>query len=168
MTTDTVEAFRSSLDRVNATRSETTVEDFSDVIDAVGDEPAVGAPLSFEGASLPAWVETEPTPSELEAARTGVTPAAFAVADYGSVVLRATPDGVEPASLFPERHVAVMRASDVEPDMPAAFERFGPLLREEGASAIVATGPSATADMGELVYGAHGPQDVHVVVLTDR
>ena len=99
-------------------------------------------------------------------ARTGVTAAALGVADYGSVVLRSDREGTEPVSLYVDRHVAVVRASDVVPDMPAAFERLGPLLRD-GASAVLATGPSATADMGALVKGAHGPKTVHVVVLDE-
>ncbi len=85
-------------------------------------------------------------------------------------MLESTPDGAEQTSLFPDLHVAVLRASDVLPDMGAAFERLGPRLREgrtPGAnrSAIIATGPSATADMGALVRGAHGPREVHVVIL---
>ncbi|MFB6268738.1 MAG: lactate utilization protein C, partial [Halobacterium sp.] len=34
--------------------------------------------------------------------------------------------------------------------------------------AVLATGASATADMGEIVTGVHGPQSVHAVVITDR
>jgi L-lactate dehydrogenase complex protein LldG len=128
-------------------------------------EPAVGAPLPWDDASLPDAVTTEPTPADLDAAVTGVTPAALAVADYGSIVLRATPEGTEPVSLFPDRHVAVLRERDVVPDMTAAFERLGDELRATRGSAVLATGPSATADMGELVTGAHGPKAVEVVVV---
>ncbi|TKX83368.1 hypothetical protein EXE43_24625, partial [Halorubrum sp. SS5] len=32
---------------------------------------------------------------------------------------------------------------------------------------VFATGPSATADMGGLVHGAHGPKEVHVVLLRE-
>ncbi len=69
-------------------------------------------------------------------------------------------------SLFPDLHVPVLRESDLVADMPTAIERLGPQLRE-GHSAIVATGPSATADMGSLVKGAHGPKDVHVLLLEE-
>lgn len=127
--------------------------------------PAVGAPLPWEDLSLPAEVTTDPTPADLDEAVTGVTAAALAVADYGSLLLRATPDGSEPVSLFPDRHVAVLREADIVPDMPAAFEWFGEACRERRTSAVLATGPSATADMGELVQGAHGPEAVHVVVV---
>jgi L-lactate dehydrogenase complex protein LldG len=129
------------------------------------DPPAVGTPLPDRfGVRLPDSVRTDFSPADLRTARTGVTHADFAVADYGSVALPATPEGLEPAALFGERHVVVLRADDVVPDMPAAFDRLGPRLRD-GDSAVLATGPSATADMGELVRGAHGPREVNVVLL---
>lgn len=124
-------------------------------------EPAVGVPLDV--GDLPPAVDTDLTPARLERATTGVTPAIAGIADYGSVVLSATPEGVEPASLFPERHVAVLRAGAVVPGMPEAFD-----LLVGAGSAVVATGPSATADMGEPVRGAHGPREVHVVLVDDE
>lgn len=134
------------------------------IADIVAD-PAVGAPLPWDDVSLPEGVPTDPTPAALDAAVTGVSAGALAIADYGSVVLRATPAGGEPVSLFPDLHVAVIREDDVVADMETAFEWFGEQFREHRDSAIIATGPSATADMGSLVKGAHGPRDVHVVVV---
>lgn len=128
-------------------------------------EPAVGTPLGIEGATLPEAVNTEPTSADLEAAATGVTSASLAIASYGSVVLRANEAGSEPISLFNDRHVVVLEADDIVPDMEAAFEWFGDELRESRDSAIIATGPSATADMGALVQGAHGPKEVEVIVV---
>jgi L-lactate dehydrogenase complex protein LldG len=97
-----------------------------------------------------------------------VTPAAFAVAEYGSLAIRSRPDGDEPVSLYPERHVAVVAASDVLPDMDAAFERLAASFGRGEDSVVFATGPSATGDMGALVEGVHGPREVHVVVVEDR
>lgn len=139
------------------------------VADAV-EPPAVGTPLPFEGVSLAGTgVAVDPTTADLEAATTGVTPADFAIAEYGSVVIRPTAAGEEPVSLFVDRHVAVVAESDVVPDMAEGVERLAAIAAGDGpGDAIVATGPSATADMGELVRGAHGPKTVHVVVLEDR
>jgi len=137
----------------------------TDAIGAAVDGPAVGAPLPWEGVSLPSGVTTDPTPTELNVAVTGVTPASLAIAEYGSLLLRADGAGSEPISLFVDRHVAVLRAEDVVPDMPAAFEWLGEELRKTRDSVIVATGPSATADMGALVQGAHGPKTVAVVIV---
>ncbi|MCU4742580.1 LUD domain-containing protein [Halobacteria archaeon AArc-m2/3/4] len=137
----------------------------STLADLCDREPSVvGAPLPWTDVSLPDSATTMPTPAELEAASTGITAAVSGIADYGSILLRSTADGVEPVSLFPDRHVAVLHEADVVPDMATAIGEQGEAFREEGASMIVATGPSATADMGELVTGAHGPKEVHVVL----
>lgn len=137
--------------------------------DAIADAiegPAVGSPLPWEDVSLPGSVQTEPTPSQLESAVTGVTGAALGVADYGSILLEQDANGSEPISLFIDKHVAVLRESDIVPDMESAFEWLGEAFRESQRSAILATGPSATADMGALVQGAHGAKEVEVIVLT--
>lgn len=129
--------------------------------------PAVGVAPEVDGASLPESVTQDPTPAQLDAAETGVTPAGLGVADHGSLVLAADADGTEAVSLFPAFHVAVLPRSAVVPDLRSALAALSePLVA--GGSAVFATGPSATADMGELVVGAHGPEAVHVVIVEDE
>jgi L-lactate dehydrogenase complex protein LldG len=130
------------------------------------DGPAVGVSLPWEDVDLPETVTTDPTPNELEAATTGVSAASFGIASYGSLALRATEDGSEPVSLFVDHHVAVLREDDVVPDMATAFDWLGEELRETRDSVVLATGPSATADMGALVQGAHGPKTVDLILLS--
>lgn len=167
MATGTVTTFEASLERLEVDWTHTTREGLTDVLEEVATIPAVGTPLPFD-VSLPEWVNTAPTPHELDEATTGITAAGLGIADYGSVVLPSTPEGTEPVSLFPDLHVAVLRTEDVVPGMTDAFAYLGEQFRDgEHASAIIATGPSATADMGELVKGAHGPKDVHVVMLDE-
>ena len=145
------------------------------MVDAAAGEPAVGVPLARSGpaafadspAALPDGVETEPTTAQLRAAHTGVTAALLGVATYGSVALEADAAGTEPVSCFVDRHVVVLREADLVPDMPDAFDWLGPRTRDESVDVVFATGPSATADMGGLVHGAHGPKEVHVVLLRE-
>jgi len=169
--TDTVETFRSSLTGT-ATLHETTPEATAETIDEALKEPAVGVALPVEGTSLPETVETEFSPAELSAARTGVTPAHHAIADYGTVTLASDPEGGELVSLYPPRHVAVVATSDLHADMAATYDRFAWELTGGGEpgtdSQVLATGPSATADMGTLVEGVHGPHEVHVVLVADE
>jgi len=162
-----IDRFLDSLDRLEVGWTRTSAAEVNAVLGEIVEGPAVGAPIPvLEAGTLDALgVSVDPTPRQVSAARTGVTAARLGIADYGSVVIESGPDATEAASLFPERHVAVLRTADVVPDMPAAFERLGPLLREEATTAILATGPSATADMGALVKGAHGPKAVHVVLV---
>ena len=165
MTTDTVTTFERSLERLDVETTRTPPSEAEEVLSRVVRAPAVGVDLPFEGVDLPASVTADPTPADLDAAATGVTPAGLGVADYGSVVVESRPDGTEPVSLYPDLHVAVLRTGDVVPGMPEAFERLGESLRAGRGSAVFATGPSATADMGALVRGVHGPSEVRVVLI---
>lgn len=167
MVTNTVGTFTSKLDEIDVAVSRIERGELADTIGRVVRTPAVGVPVGIDGESLPDIVEMEPTIDDVRAARTGVTPAALGIAEYGSVVLEADPFGGEVASVFPELHVAVLHESDVVGEMREAFEWLGPRVRENRSSEIIATGPSATADMGGLVRGAHGPEAVHVILVAD-
>lgn len=160
-----VAQFADALDRHNGTLVRTTPGSFADDLADVVTEPAVGAPLpdplSYEGTA----VETDPSVAEIEGATTGVTPGRLGIASYGSVVIESTDEATEPISLYCDHHVSVLMAEDLLPDMPEAIDRLGDAVREDRSDNIIATGPSATADMGGLVYGAHGPRAVTVLLV---
>lgn len=163
-----LETFETNLGRVRTAVTRTSPAAFQDALADVIDEPAIGAPLPFADVTLEGLdIDLEPTPDQLREAACGVTAAALGVADYGTVVLESTPDGAELAGLFPDRHVIVVREQDLVPDMASAFERLGERVRDGHDDAVLATGPSATADMGELVYGVHGPRETHAVIVED-
>jgi L-lactate dehydrogenase complex protein LldG len=168
MTSGTVARFEESLERLAVGWTHTDAAGFGETLRTVSEDPAVGTPLPWDDVALPDWVNDDPTAAEVRTAATGVSHAGIGIADYGSVVLPSTPEGTEPVSLYPETHVPVLRRSDLVDGMPEAFSWLAEHVTSEGGSAIVATGPSATADMGALVKGAHGPKAVHVVVLDDE
>jgi len=169
--------FKRRLDSLGVSLTEGPESACADLVDEAAGDPAVGVALAdgTDGAAgsggsagaLPDRVETDPTTAELRAAHTGVTDASLGVAAYGSVAIEADAAGTEPVSLFVDRHVVVLREADIVPDMPDAFEWLGPKARDESVDVVFATGPSATADMGGLVHGAHGPKEVHVVLLRE-
>ena len=174
MSTDAVAVDETAVATFAETAAETatvhrpTAADAGDRLADLVTEPAVGVPLGVDGvAPEDAGVETAPSPAALESATTGVTPAGVGVADYGTVTLPSV-DLAELVALYCPRHVVVLPASDVVPDMPTAYERLGEEFAAGRDTQILATGPSATADMGELIQGVHGPTEVHVVVVTDR
>ena len=134
-------------------------------IETVAATPAVGVEPAIDGVSLPPDVEQELSPSTLDTAATGITEAVLGVADYGSLVLPTTRSGIEPVSLFADQHVAVVRETDIVPGMDDALAERGDAFRNDDWSGIIATGPSATADMGALVTGAHGPKTVHALII---
>ncbi len=172
MSTDLVAQFADSALETVDSCTRTDPAGFEETISELVVEPAVGAPLSSERVSLEGTaVDTEPSVEELDAARTGVTRAGTAIAEYGTITVESRPGGDELVSLYPPRHVVVVEADDIVADTATAFDRFEAAVRDaranggSGATRVLATGPSATADMGELVYGVHGPTEVHVVVV---
>lgn len=160
------EQFTAEVRRYNVEVTEVSTSEATAAIEEAIEPPATGTALPWDGIELPDSVETEPTSADLDTATTGVTAAELAVAEYGSILLRTDEQGSEPVSLFNDLHVAVLHAEDIVPDMTAAFEHVGKRAREDRSSAILATGPSATADMGALVQGAHGPKEVELILIT--
>ena len=165
-----VETFRSSLVGA-ATLHETTATETAETLDALVSGLTIGTPLPFEDATLPDGVETDFTPADIEAAETGITPARHAIADYGTVTIPADEAGRELVALYPSTHIIVLAASDIAPDMATAYDRLDwDITAESGervTTQVLATGSSATADMGTLIQGVHGPSDVHIVLLED-
>lgn len=168
MGTATVDEFRDSLSQLD---TDTTAVPRAEAEDAVRDaieKPAVAAPSPFEDlsfADLP--VTVDPSPSALREAVTGLTGSRLGIASLGTVAVESREGGDEFVALYPERHVAVVRERDLEPDLEAAFEWLASEFEAGRDSLVFATGPSATGDMGALVQGVHGPETVHVVVVTD-
>ena len=163
-------SFEGALEALGVTVSSTSESELEAAVTEAVTEPAVGVALDETvGDGTFSLVETpitvDPTPAVLREATTGVTGAELGVGDYGSLVLSMTEQASELVSLFVERHVAILYEEDIQPDMDAAVAELDERFTETNGSAIIATGPSATADMGALVKGAHGPKEVHVIVV---
>lgn len=105
-------------------------------------------------------------------ARFGITRAAGAIAETGSIVQPCSAQCGRSVSLLPLVHIAVVDATTVVPTMLEAMQR----LEEERAGTsggtgsasqvCVISGPSVTSDI-ELVRveGVHGPMYVHYVLV---
>ncbi|MCA9516552.1 MAG: LUD domain-containing protein [Myxococcales bacterium] len=95
----------------------------------------------------------------------GLTDAAWAIAETGSVVVAAAPDAPRGLSAATLVHVAVVREADVVQTLAEALARGA----EGGlpSALTVVTGPSKTADIeGIIVTGVHGPGRVVAVVVS--
>ena len=102
---------------------------------------------------------------DLSTADVGVTDAFAAVATTGTVCVRNDCGLIGYASLLARTHIAVVDAGRI-------VERPGDLFRNDclngdglRANFVYITGPSATADMGPLVRGVHGPHFLHILVV---
>lgn len=110
-------------------------------------------------------VFSERTRQALATADVGVTDAFAGVATTGTVCVRVDAGITGYASLLARKHIVVL-------DSERIVERPSDLLRRdcldgEGlrANFVYVTGPSATADMGPLVRGVHGPHFLHILVI---
>ena len=100
-------------------------------------------------------------------AAVGVTSARWAIAETGSVVLFAGPDGARTASLLPPVFVCMLPADRLVATTAEAFHLIAG-AGTDASSVIVITGPSKSADIGnELAQGVHGPGEVHVILYSD-
>ena len=102
----------------------------------------------------------------------GITGVDYALADTGTLVLISGRGRARAVSLLPPIHVALVKAAQV---ISGLEDLFVSLKVEKGfsnqniSSAITfITGPSRTADIElTLVVGVHGPQQLHVILLSD-
>jgi len=142
------------------------------VLRAVGDAPRIlyAAPqelpveLFVEFARDPR-VRPNPTPEEMVASAAGVTEAFAGVASTGSVCIDISFERTGMVSLLAPLQVAVVAAETIVPQPRDLFR--SDVLGGRGLERdfVFVTGPSATADMGPLVRGVHGPHKLHIIVL---
>jgi L-lactate dehydrogenase complex protein LldG len=105
--------------------------------------------------------------TDLEKVSAGITGCDALIAQTGSVLLTATSGGGRALSVLPVHHVVIAAASQLVPDLPAAFE----LLERKYAPNFPSfmtfiTGPSRTGDIERvLVLGAHGPRKLTVMMV---
>jgi L-lactate dehydrogenase complex protein LldG len=110
-------------------------------------------------------VKTDPTPDEMVNSPAGVTEAFAGVARTGSVCVDVGYRKTGMASLLAPLHIVVVASETIVPQPRDLFRED--VLGGKGLSRnfVFITGPSATADMGPLVRGVHGPHRLHIVVL---
>jgi L-lactate dehydrogenase complex protein LldG len=110
-------------------------------------------------------VRAEPTPEEMVGSAAGVTEAFAGVASTGSVCIDISFERTGMVSLLAPLQVAVVAAETIVPQPRDLFR--ADVLDGRGLERdfVFVTGPSATADMGPLVRGVHGPHKLHIIVL---
>jgi len=100
--------------------------------------------------------------------RVGITGVEAALAATGSIVISAREGRPRSVSLLPYVHVAIVQKSQLLPHFEAWIEQQKADLDTYRASGnhVIITGASRTADIGmELVLGAHGPADLHIIIV---
>ncbi len=91
----------------------------------------------------------------------GLTGCAAGIANTGTVLLLDAGETLK-ASLLPEVHLVILRASQLVADLPEALAKT-----RNAVNAVLVSGPSRTADIEmTLTIGVHGPKEI-VVFLVD-
>jgi L-lactate dehydrogenase complex protein LldG len=108
-----------------------------------------------------------------------VTPCFAAVAETGTMLMLSGPDHPTTLNILPDTHIVVLRASRIVGGYEDAFD----LIRADRGAAgstpigttfmprnvMMITGPSRSADIEQtLELGAHGPRQLHVILLEDE
>jgi L-lactate dehydrogenase complex protein LldG len=102
-----------------------------------------------------------PSDDQLSTAQAGVTEAFVAIAHTGSIGVRLK-GLTAAASLLAPLHLALLRAESIVERPRDLFAPGAPGLTQDF---VFITGPSATADMGPLVRGVHGPHRLHIIII---
>ena len=113
---------------------------------------------------LPGVLKT-PTDEQLSKADVGICGGFAGVASTGSVSVAMGPTLVAMTSLLMPLHIVLLPAERI---VSRPRDLFDPaVLKGEGLrrNLIFITGPSATADMGPLVRGVHGPHRLKILLL---
>ena len=99
-----------------------------------------------------------------------VSAAFAAIAETGTLAMVSGADNPTTLNFLPDNHIAVVFARDVVGEMESVFAR---LKSAYGAGAAprtlnFITGPSRSADIEQtLLFGAHGPRRLHIVLVED-
>jgi L-lactate dehydrogenase complex protein LldG len=119
------------------------------------------ADLDWRAAGLA--IEVRPTTGQ---DRLGITGTFCAIAETGTLVVLTGDDSPTATTLLPDAHVAVVHPERIVSGMEEAFA----LVRQERGrlprAVNLISGPSRTGDIEQtIVLGAHGPYQLHIVVL---
>lgn len=99
----------------------------------------------------------------------GLTGCDAVIAATGTLALEGGPGRSRLASLLPPIHVVIARESQLVPtleDYLSAKKAGGLDAFQCGSAITLVTGPSRTADIEmQIVFGAHGPIELHVILI---
>ena len=105
-----------------------------------------------------------PGPSDL----TSVTGAVAAIAETGTLVLLSAPESPTTLNLLPGNHIVAVRESDIVSHQEDVWSLLRKRSKGMPRTVNLITGPSRTGDVEQVLQlGAHGPRQLHVVIVED-
>ncbi len=131
------------------------------------EELGVDAPLGEAGVEVVVWRDLEDFREVAGNADIGLSTAAWAIAETGTLVLEGGPGKGRTVTLLPPTYVAVVPVERILSTVPEAIDKYaGDDAGGLPANVCFHTGPSRSGDIEmSLFVGMHGPGDVHVVLV---
>ncbi|MEO6060804.1 MAG: lactate utilization protein [Thermoflexales bacterium] len=109
--------------------------------------------------------------AEAATADIGLTGCDAVIAATGTLALEGGPGRSRLASLLPAVHVVIARERQLVPRLEDYLDQKrveGNAVYRRGSALTLVTGPSRTADIEmQIVYGAHGPLELHVILIAE-
>lgn len=131
------------------------------------EELELDAPLAEAGVEVVVWRDLADFREVASKADIGLSTAAWAIAETGTLVLEGGQGKGRTVTLLPPTYVAVVPVDRLLRTVPEAIEKYA----HDAAGVLPAnvcfhTGPSRSGDIEmSLFVGMHGPGDVHVVLV---
>ena len=126
----------------------------------------VDGPLSDAGIEVAVWRELADFKEVAGKAGIGLSTAAWAIAETGTLVLEGGPGMGRSVTLLPPTYVAVVPLGRILRTVPEAIEKYAGDAGGLPANVCFHTGPSRSGDIEMALFvGMHGPGDVHVILV---
>ena len=106
----------------------------------------------------------QPSQEEIVTTKICITDSCLGIAETGSILISSDSQYAAYFSMLTETHIVLIHASDIY-DKPRDIFNNKEVSLNNCESFSIITGPSATADMGSLVRGVHGPKNLHIIVI---
>jgi L-lactate dehydrogenase complex protein LldG len=131
------------------------------------EELGVDGPLSKARVEVVVWRDLADFREVAGKADVGLSTAAWAIAETGTLVLEGGPGMGRTVTLLPPTYVAVVPVERILRTVPEAIEKYaGGEAGGLPANVCFHTGPSRSGDIEmSLFVGMHGPGDVHVILV---
>ena len=123
-------------------------------------------PLNDAGVEVVVWRDLADFKEVAGKADIGLSTAAWAIAETGTLVLEGGPGMGRSVTLLPPTYVAVVPVDRILRTVPEAIEKYASAANGLPANVCFHTGPSRSGDIEMALFvGMHGPGDVHVILV---
>jgi L-lactate dehydrogenase complex protein LldG len=130
------------------------------------DELGVDLPLGEAGVEVAVWRDLSDFREVAGKADIGLSTAAWAIAETGTLVLEGGSGMGRTVTLLPPSYVAVVPVERILRTVPEAIDKYAGNAGGLPANVCFHTGPSRSGDIEMTLFvGMHGPGDVHVILV---